>query len=122
MRGNIVAMYGDLGAGKTRFLKGVCAGLGVQEHVTSPTFTIVNEYQGLGLTVYHFDFYRIDSLAEMQEIGFEDYLTGDGVCLIEWADRIAELLPPNRYDVYLQLGTNEEEREIVIEQRVAANA
>jgi|WetSurMetagenome_2_1015567.scaffolds.fasta_scaffold272170_2 tRNA threonylcarbamoyladenosine biosynthesis protein TsaE len=119
--GAIVAFYGELGTGKTRFIKGVCQGLSVQEHVTSPTFTIVNEYRGADFPVYHFDFYRINALSEMQEIGFDEYLGGDGVCLIEWADRIAGLLPPERFDIHLQLGKNDYDREIIIEQRIEKN-
>jgi tRNA threonylcarbamoyladenosine biosynthesis protein TsaE len=120
--GAIVALYGDLGTGKTRFIKGICEGLGVRDHVTSPTFTIVNEYHGADMPVYHFDFYRINSISEMQEIGFEDYVTGEGICLIEWADRITELLPPERFDIHLRLGSSDQDREMIIEKRGRTNA
>jgi tRNA threonylcarbamoyladenosine biosynthesis protein TsaE len=116
--GTIVALYGGLGTGKTRFIKGVCEGLGVLEHVTSPTFTIVNEYRGGNIPVYHFDFYRINMIAEMQEIGFEEYMNGEGICLIEWADRIEKLLPADRFDIHLRLGKSDCDREISIEQRI----
>src|SRR5512140_2451507 len=102
--GQIVALIGELGSGKTRFIKGVCLGLGVKEHVASPTFTIVNEYLGDTLPVYHFDFYRMKSPRELREIGFDEYLDGSGVCLIEWADRVIEMLPPRRYEVRFALG------------------
>jgi tRNA threonylcarbamoyladenosine biosynthesis protein TsaE len=114
--GNIVAFYGDLGTGKTRVIKGICEGLGVQENITSPTFTIVNEYRDGKFPVFHFDFYRINSISEMQEIGFDEYLSDDGVCLIEWADRIAGLLPLDRFDIHLRLGNSEHDREIIIEE------
>ncbi|MBI5476401.1 MAG: tRNA (adenosine(37)-N6)-threonylcarbamoyltransferase complex ATPase subunit type 1 TsaE [Ignavibacteriales bacterium] len=114
--GTTVALSGDLGSGKTRFIKGVCDGLGVREHVSSPTFTIVNEYRGSTLKIFHFDFYRINSAAELKEIGFEEYIEGGGVCLIEWADRVQEILPDKRYDIIFKLGNNESERIITIEE------
>lgn len=116
--GSIVALFGELGTGKTRFIKGICRGLGVHEHVASPTFTIVNEYNGTGIKVYHFDFYRMKSVLELQEIGFDEYLEDDGVCLIEWADRVQDFLPQHRYDVHMTLGNEENVREIVIDEVV----
>ena len=91
--GQIYTLTGDLGVGKTVFTKGAAAGLGVRETVSSPTFTIVQEYYSGRLPFYHFDVYRIGDIEEMEEIGYDDYFFGDGVCLIEWADRIRELLP-----------------------------
>ena len=91
--GSIVALTGDLGAGKTQFAKGVLAGLNYQGEVTSPTFTLIHEYFGGRLPVFHFDFYRLTNIEEAIQIGIEDYLGGDGVCLIEWADKFPELLP-----------------------------
>jgi tRNA threonylcarbamoyladenosine biosynthesis protein TsaE len=120
--GDVLALFGELGTGKTRFIQGVCKGLGVREHVASPTFVIVNEYNTGRLKVYHFDFYRIKSLAEAREIGFEEYLDGNGVCLIEWADRVKDLLPPKRYDVQLKLGNDENTRLIEIEEIVGVPA
>ena len=90
--GDIFLLDGDLGVGKTVFAKGVAAGLGIDEPVVSPTFTIVHEYEGR-LPLYHFDVYRIADPDEMYEIGFDEYLYGDGVCLIEWPSQVEELLP-----------------------------
>ncbi len=91
--GAVVAFYGELGAGKTTMIKGFARGLGVREMVKSPSFVIITEYRGR-IPVYHIDLYRIKSPAEFTEIGLESYLTGDGVCLIEWAERAESLLPP----------------------------
>ena len=91
--GDVICLCGDLGVGKTVFTKGFALGLGVEEHVTSPTFTIVNEYHGR-LPLYHFDVYRIANADEMEETGYEDYFLGQGVCLVEWADVILDLIPP----------------------------
>ena len=112
--GDVVACYGDLGSGKTRFIQGVCRGLGVREHVASPTFTIVNEYAALRGPVFHFDFYRIRTTAEILDIGFEEYLAGSGICLIEWAEKAEELLPPRRVEVRLELGADENTRMVAI--------
>ncbi len=90
--GAVICLDGDLGVGKTVFVKGVAKGLGVNEPVSSPTFTIVQEYEGR-LPFYHFDVYRIEEPEEMDEIGYEDYFYGNGVCLIEWASQIEECLP-----------------------------
>lgn len=87
----IVCLSGDLGAGKTTFVQGFSKGLGVSENITSPTFTIVNEYNGR-LKLYHFDVYRISSSDEMYEIGFDEYISSDAVCIIEWAEMIEDLL------------------------------
>lgn len=90
--GEVIAMYGDLGAGKTAFTQGLAKALGITSHVTSPTFTIVNEYEGR-LPLYHFDVYRILDPEEMYEIGYDEYIENGGVCIIEWAELIEELLP-----------------------------
>ena len=121
-RGDVVALYGDLGSGKTRFIQGVCKGLGVHEHVASPTFTIVNEYTVGDLRIYHIDFYRIRSLKEVQDVGFEDYINDGGICLVEWADKGQELLPPRRYEIFLMLGADELTREITITHIVEVSA
>lgn len=93
--GDVVALYGDLGAGKTHLVKGVCSAFGVPEaHVNSPTFTLVNEYSGNAFPIYHIDAYRIRRLDEFYELGYEDYFFGDGLCLVEWPERIEPLLPP----------------------------
>lgn len=91
--GDIYALKGDLGAGKTVFAKGVANGLDIAEHVGSPTFTIVQAYEDGRIPLYHFDVYRIGDASEMYETGYEDYFFGDGVCIIEWAELIDELLP-----------------------------
>jgi len=112
-KGDVVALYGELGTGKTRFVQGICNGLDVREYVTSPTFTIINEYNGR-MKVYHLDFYRVESLEEIYDLGFEEYCDSDGVCLIEWAEAAQELLPSKRYEVWLKRGASEMEREIEI--------
>lgn len=114
--GEIICMYGDLGAGKTLFAKGVAEGLGVEDHVSSPTFTIVNEYEG-ALPFYHFDVYRISDPDEMYETGFEDYINGEGVCLIEWAELIEEIIPAPYKKITILKGEDNPEldREIIIE-------
>jgi tRNA threonylcarbamoyladenosine biosynthesis protein TsaE len=92
--GDVFALIGDLGAGKTQFVKGFVAAVGSEAEVTSPTFTLIHEYSGGRLPVYHFDFYRLDTPAEVARLGLDEYLFGDGVCIIEWADRFAAMLPP----------------------------
>lgn len=114
--GSVVAFIGELGAGKTHLIKGICQGLGVHEHVASPTFTIVNEYETIRVKICHFDCYRLKSEAELRDIGFEEYIAGDNICLIEWADRAPNLLPQHRFDIHLQLGTDEHSRTITIEE------
>lgn len=96
--GEFIAMYGDLGAGKTAFVQGLAKALGIENHITSPTFTIVNEYEGR-LPLYHFDVYRISDPDEMYEIGYDEYTNGDGVCVVEWAELIEDLFPPLFYKI-----------------------
>lgn len=91
--GEVYTLSGELGAGKTIFTQGVAAGLGITEHVNSPTFTIMQIYETGRLPFYHFDVYRIGDIEEMDEIGYEDYFYGDGICMIEWAELIRELIP-----------------------------
>lgn len=91
--GEIYALSGDLGVGKTVFTKGFAAGLGIKEPVNSPTFTILQIYEGGRLPLYHFDVYRIEEPEEMEEVGLDEYLFGTGVCLIEWPEQIADCLP-----------------------------
>ena len=91
--GAVICLDGDLGAGKTVFVKGVAKGLGITDTVCSPTFTILQEYRDGRMPLYHFDVYRIEEPEEMYEIGFDEYLYGEGVCLIEWAKNVAELIP-----------------------------
>lgn len=94
--GEVYCLLGDLGTGKTVFTQGFAKGLGIEEPVNSPTFTIVQVYEEGRFPFYHFDVYRIEDIDEMQEIGYEDYFYGQGVCLIEWSNLIEELLPVNR--------------------------
>lgn len=97
--GTVYTLTGDLGAGKTIFTQGFAEGLGIGEPVNSPTFTILQVYEGGRLPLYHFDVYRIADVEEMDEIGYEDCFYGEGVCLIEWADLIEEILPESRVQV-----------------------
>lgn len=99
MPGDVFTLVGDLGVGKTVLTKGFARGLGIQDHVNSPTFTIVQEYEGGRLPFYHFDVYRIADPDELQMIGFDDYIFGRGVCLIEWANLIEEVLPDRRTEI-----------------------
>ena len=91
--GQVYTLIGDLGVGKTVFTQGIAEGLGIEEPVNSPTFTIVQVYEEGRLPLYHFDVYRIGDVEEMEEIGYEDYFYGNGICLIEWANLIQEILP-----------------------------
>ena len=92
-RGDVLALAGDLGAGKTHFTKGLAAGLGVESDVTSPTFTLIHEYPGGRLPLFHIDLYRLEEEDEVLGIGLDEYLDGDGVTVIEWADKFAALMP-----------------------------
>ncbi|MDO4600959.1 MAG: tRNA (adenosine(37)-N6)-threonylcarbamoyltransferase complex ATPase subunit type 1 TsaE [Eubacteriales bacterium] len=100
--GDIYTLTGDLGVGKTVFTQGVAAGLGITEPVSSPTFTIIQEYDSGRLPFYHFDVYRIGDIEEMDEIGYDDYFFGQGICLIEWANLIEEILPENRREIVIE--------------------
>jgi len=106
--GDVFGLTGDLGAGKTHFVKGFASGVGSDAEVTSPTFTLVHEYLGGRLPVYHFDFYRLDSPDAVVRLGFDDYLEGDGVCIIEWADRFPQLLPPRTQMISLAVRSETE--------------
>lgn len=105
--GSIYTLTGDLGVGKTVFTQGFARGLGVEEPVNSPTFTIVQEYGEGRLPFYHFDAYRIGNVDEMEEIGYEDYFCGGGVCLIEWANLIEEILPEERFVITIEKDLNQ---------------
>ena len=93
--GDIIALEGELGTGKTVFVKGVARGLQISEHVTSPTFNIVHSYESNSMTLHHFDVYRVNDEDELFEIGFEEYLNKEDICIIEWADLIKNMLPEN---------------------------
>lgn len=116
--GEFVAMYGDLGAGKTAFVQGIAKALGITNHVTSPTFTIVNEYEGR-LPLYHFDVYRISDPDEMYEIGYEEYVDSNGVCIIEWAELIEDLFPQEYIKITILKDENKgfDYRKIIVEKR-----
>ena len=100
--GQVYTLTGDLGVGKTVFTQGVAAGLGITEPVNSPTFTIVQVYEEGRLPFYHFDVYRIGDIEEMEEIGYDDYFFGGGICLIEWAELIEEILPEDRISITIE--------------------
>ncbi len=100
--GLLCTLTGDLGAGKTVLTQGIARGLGILETVNSPTFTIAQVYEGGRLPLYHLDVYRIGDISEMEEIGYEDYFYGNGVCIVEWADLIAELLPAERLRITIE--------------------
>lgn len=103
--GTVLGLHGDLGAGKTELVKGLAAGLGSDDPVSSPTFTLVHEYRGGRLPVFHFDWYRLERAGELEEIGFYDYLDRRGVMVIEWAGRFPSELPPGTQHVYLSFLT-----------------
>jgi len=92
--GSVVALTGELGSGKTRFVKGLAAQIGAPGEVTSPTFTLIHEYTGGRVPVYHFDFFRIEDRQSAERLGLEEYFFGDGICVVEWADKFPELIPP----------------------------
>ena len=101
--GDVVALRGDLGAGKTVIVKAIAAALGAAGPVTSPSFTLMNRYDTKTMPIYHFDFYRIGSEMEALGIGVDEYLQGDGVCLIEWPEKIEHLLPDSYYDISIEI-------------------
>ena len=105
--GDVLALVGDLGAGKTQFVKGLVAGLGDRGVVTSPTFTLIHEYSGGRLPVYHFDFLRLEDQQAADRLGLEEYFFGDGVSVIEWADRFRELIPENARWISFEMKSEE---------------
>jgi tRNA threonylcarbamoyladenosine biosynthesis protein TsaE len=110
----IFLFYGDMGAGKTTLIKALCKVLGVDEPVTSPTFSIVNEYRGGGKIIYHFDFYRLKTQTEAYDLGYEEYFYSDAYCFIEWPEKIPDLLPDHYLKISIQ-ATGENSREAIIE-------
>ena len=119
--GQVYTMVGDLGVGKTVFTQGMAVGLGITEPISSPTFTIVQVYDEGTLPFYHFDVYRIGDISEMDEIGFEDYVYGEGVSLIEWANLIEEILPEQRIEITIEKDLEQgfDYRRITIEEKEA---
>lgn len=115
--GSTIALIGPLGAGKTTLTKAIAKGLGVTETITSPTFTVVCEYETGRLPLYHFDVYRVNDEDELFELGFEEYFHKGGICLVEWADLVMDLLPEDTIVLRLDYGENEEERTISIEEK-----
>jgi tRNA threonylcarbamoyladenosine biosynthesis protein TsaE len=113
--GAVVALTGNLGAGKTTLAKAIARGLGVTDAVTSPTFSLIHEYRSGRLPFYHFDVYRLEDESEMYELGYEEYFFSEGVTLVEWADRIEGLLPENAIRVRLAYGADPETREVILE-------
>lgn len=118
MPGKVYCLSGDLGTGKTLFTKGFAKGLLIDEPVSSPTFTIIQEYREGRIPLYHFDVYRIQEIEEMYEIGYEDYFYGDGVVLIEWSELIGEILPIDRTSITISkdLSKGLDYRKIVVEE------
>lgn len=107
LESNIFAFYGQMGAGKTTFIKAICNALQVDDLVSSPTFTIVNEYKAAkGFPIYHFDFYRINKPEEAYDIGIDEYFNGQGLCLIEWPEKISDILPDNCIKVNITVEEN----------------
>lgn len=113
--GSVIALDGDLGAGKTVFTKGFCEGAGVTSRVTSPTFTIVNEYIGGRFPVYHFDTYRLEGPDDFLDSGLDDYFYQDGICVIEWSSVIGELLPPKTLRIFIRGTGTSRDIEILFE-------
>jgi tRNA threonylcarbamoyladenosine biosynthesis protein TsaE len=111
--GDIVCLNGELGAGKTTMTKSIGIGLGVEEYITSPTFTLINQYRGR-MPVYHFDVYRLENVEELYDLGFDEYFFGNGVCIIEWAEKIEKMLPEDRLVIDIKNGKNIDERTLHI--------
>ena len=112
--GAVIAYTGDLGAGKTAFTRGLARGLGIPDRVTSPTFTIVNEYEGGRLPLFHFDMYRLGSSEELFDIGWEDYLARGGVCAVEWSENVEDALDDDAIRVEIRRGEGDNQRHIRI--------
>ncbi|WP_249322843.1 tRNA (adenosine(37)-N6)-threonylcarbamoyltransferase complex ATPase subunit type 1 TsaE [Wansuia hejianensis] len=107
--GDILCLNGDLGAGKTTMTKSIGIGLDVEEYITSPTFALINQYRGR-IPVYHFDVYRLENVDELYDLGFDEYFFGNGVCIIEWAEKINKMIPKEKIVINIQKGNNENER------------
>lgn len=117
-KGAVISLVGDLGAGKTTFTKGIARGLGIMDNVTSPTFTILNEYAGEEKKLYHFDFYRIEDPDELVELGFEDYFPStDGLTIVEWVEKAPSVLPKQYYQITFEK-IDDDKRRIVFEEVV----
>lgn len=112
--GEVLALLGDLGAGKTTFVRGLAKALGVssKEYVRSPTFTLMNVYQGR-FPLYHFDFYRLNEAGSFEQLGFEEYFSASGICVIEWAEKFPQILPPQHFKLHFKV-IDENTREIIV--------
>ncbi|MBU0573478.1 MAG: tRNA (adenosine(37)-N6)-threonylcarbamoyltransferase complex ATPase subunit type 1 TsaE [Candidatus Margulisbacteria bacterium] len=117
--GEIVAFYGPLGAGKTTLIQGIAEGFGVKDYVTSPTFTLINEYQGKAFPLYHIDLYRLEDINEIDDLGIDEYFLKDGVCLIEWAEKMEESLPKDVIKIKIKY-ISEDERHIWLSSELQA--
>ena len=115
-KGDIISLNGELGAGKTTLTKSIGVGLGVDEYITSPTFSLINEYRGR-IPVYHFDVYRLENIDEIDDLGFDEYFYGDGVCIIEWADKIKEFLPKENIVLDIEKGPDADKRIVALSGR-----
>lgn len=111
--GDIICLNGDLGAGKTTLTKSIGLGLDVDDYITSPTFTLINEYEGR-IPLYHFDVYRLENAHELDDLGFDDYFYGNGVSIIEWAEKIENTLPKERTVINIKRGNDDNERMVQI--------
>lgn len=111
--GDLISLTGDLGAGKTTLTKSIGIGLGVSDYITSPTFTLINEYKGR-FWLYHFDVYRLENEEDLLDLGYEDYFYSNGVTIVEWGDKIEDILPRNRIDINIEKGKKLDERIITI--------
>ncbi len=112
--GDIISLTGDLGAGKTQFVQGLADGLEIKEPVTSPTFVIIKQYNNGRLPLYHFDVYRLNSPKELRPLGYEEYFFGNGVTVIEWGDKISDLLPPDHLEIKLHRSTESANRRTLV--------
>lgn len=124
-RNDVVALVGELGSGKTQFVKGICRFFGVHDVVTSPTFVMLHRYEGLDefrkeILLYHFDLYRTTSPSEVYDLGYEEFFRGNGICMIEWADMLGDLMPVTRTDIRFSFGSGEQERRIEIHRLASA--
>ncbi|HEB12361.1 MAG TPA: tRNA (adenosine(37)-N6)-threonylcarbamoyltransferase complex ATPase subunit type 1 TsaE [Actinobacteria bacterium] len=112
--GDIISLTGDLGAGKTRFVQGLADGLGIKKPVTSPTFTIIKQYDDGRLPLYHFDVYRLNGPSDLRALGYEEYFFGDGITVIEWGDKINDLLPPDHLTIEFHRTTESVNRRTLV--------
>ena len=115
--GAVLALHGELGAGKTCFVQGLALALGIRRAVSSPTFTLINEYSSAGMRLHHVDLYRIRDSGEALNLGLDEYIHGDGITAIEWAERVADLLPAATIHIRMSAGESPDERVIVIQRK-----